>query len=226
MSESAPKVAMVLAAGLGMRMRPITETLPKPLVRIAGKALLDWGLDSLAEAGVTKAVVNVHYLARPDRRPCRDTPRAGGDHFGRARRPAQFGRRHRQGAAAIWARSLSSSSTPIHSGSTAEGPICAGSPLNGTRRGWIFCSCSATSATRPATAAGRIFCSPPMAGSSRAAGDPAGLIYAGAAIVHPRIFAGAAAARALAQPLFRRGDRGRTAVRHAALRELDHRRDT
>src|SRR5262245_27066091 len=53
---------MVLAAGLGKRIRPITNTLPKPLIRVAGKALLDWGLDSLAVAGVAKAVVNVHYF--------------------------------------------------------------------------------------------------------------------------------------------------------------------
>jgi MurNAc alpha-1-phosphate uridylyltransferase len=53
---------MVLAAGLGKRMRPITDTMPKPLIRIAGKTLLDWGLDALADAGVRKAVVNVHYL--------------------------------------------------------------------------------------------------------------------------------------------------------------------
>ncbi|MDP3898500.1 MAG: nucleotidyltransferase family protein [Mesorhizobium sp.] len=53
---------MVLAAGLGKRMRPITDTLPKPLVRIAGKALIDRGLDSLAGAGVERAIVNVHYL--------------------------------------------------------------------------------------------------------------------------------------------------------------------
>lgn len=57
-----PTTAMVLAAGLGLRMRPITERIPKPLVRVAGKALLDHVLDKLAEAGVDKAVVNVHYL--------------------------------------------------------------------------------------------------------------------------------------------------------------------
>lgn len=58
-----PDTAIMLAAGLGKRMRPITETIPKPLVEVAGKPLIDWGLDALAEAGVQKTIVNVHYLA-------------------------------------------------------------------------------------------------------------------------------------------------------------------
>lgn len=60
--EFTPNSAMVLAAGLGKRMRPVTATLPKPLVRIAGRSLLDRALDRLATAGVQRAVVNVHYL--------------------------------------------------------------------------------------------------------------------------------------------------------------------
>ena len=55
--------AMVLAAGLGTRMQPITNTLPKPLVNVGGKALIDWVLDDFAASGITKAIINVHHLA-------------------------------------------------------------------------------------------------------------------------------------------------------------------
>jgi N-acetyl-alpha-D-muramate 1-phosphate uridylyltransferase len=63
MSPLVPKTAMVFAAGRGMRMRPITETLPKPLVKVGGRALIDHSLDRLAESGVERAIVNVHWLA-------------------------------------------------------------------------------------------------------------------------------------------------------------------
>jgi len=57
------KSAMILAAGLGTRMRPITDTLPKPLVEVAGKPLIAYGLEALGRVGVSHVVVNVHYLA-------------------------------------------------------------------------------------------------------------------------------------------------------------------
>jgi N-acetyl-alpha-D-muramate 1-phosphate uridylyltransferase len=58
-----PKSAIVLAAGLGTRMRPYNGQIPKPLVAVGGKSLIDYGLDRLADAGVEQAVVNVHHLA-------------------------------------------------------------------------------------------------------------------------------------------------------------------
>ncbi|WP_024275328.1 nucleotidyltransferase family protein [Hyphomicrobium sp. 802] len=62
-SAKRPTSAFVLAAGKGERMRPLTATIPKPLVPLGGKPLIDHVLDRLASAGIKKAVVNVHYLA-------------------------------------------------------------------------------------------------------------------------------------------------------------------
>lgn len=63
MNGPGPKTAMVLAAGLGTRMRPLTDDRPKALVEVGGRALIDHVLDRLADAGVEKAVVNVHWFA-------------------------------------------------------------------------------------------------------------------------------------------------------------------
>src|SRR5256885_14966809 len=62
-TATAPKHAMVLAAGLGTRMRPFNGAVPKPLVSVGGKALIDYVLDRLAAQGIERAVVNVHHLA-------------------------------------------------------------------------------------------------------------------------------------------------------------------
>ena len=59
-----PKRAMILAAGMGKRMRPVTVTTPKPLIEVGGRALIDHALDRLERAGVQRVVVNVHYLAQ------------------------------------------------------------------------------------------------------------------------------------------------------------------
>lgn len=63
-ADKAPKTAMVLAAGLGLRMRPLTLERPKPLIEVAGRTMLDYALDRLVDAGVERVVVNTHYLGK------------------------------------------------------------------------------------------------------------------------------------------------------------------
>ncbi len=58
-----PDTAMLLAAGLGKRMRPLTDTLPKPMIKVSGRPMIDYILDAAAQAGLARAVINVHYLA-------------------------------------------------------------------------------------------------------------------------------------------------------------------
>ncbi|MFQ5766151.1 MAG: sugar phosphate nucleotidyltransferase, partial [Rhodospirillales bacterium] len=62
-AKGRPTRAMVLAAGLGTRLKPITDTVPKPLIPIDGRALIDHALDRLEATGVTEVAVNTHHLA-------------------------------------------------------------------------------------------------------------------------------------------------------------------
>ncbi len=221
--QASPKIAMVLAAGLGKRMRPITDTIPKPLVPVAGRTLLDWGLDSLAGAGVAKAVVNVHYF------------------------PEQI-------AAHVASREAPKVVISDESGGLLDsaGGIVKALPELGTEPFYILNAdtfwidrgppnlARLALAWDPAKMDILLMLADPNSATGhtgstdfllngtgalrRSGGDPSGLIYAGAAIVNPRIFAGSAFRSAFAQPLFRRGDRRRPAVRHEDGRPLDHRR--
>lgn len=185
-----PDTAMVLAAGLGKRMRPITDKMPKPLVRIAGKTLLDWGLDSLAAAGVGKAVVNVHYLGDQIV-----------DHLA--------GRIHPQIVISDESAGLLDSAGGIvkalpHLGAAPFYVINADTfwidagqsnlerlalEWNAGRMDILIMLASLESATGHSGSTDFLLADDGRL--SRANRDPKGLIYAGAAIVHPRIFAGA-----------------------------------
>jgi MurNAc alpha-1-phosphate uridylyltransferase len=187
-----PETAMVLAAGLGKRMRPLTDTRPKPLIEVAGKALLDWGLDSLAEAGVETAVVNVHYL--------------GGqiaDHVAARTRPkiviSDESELLLDSAGGIVKALPLLGLRPFFVLNADTFWIDRGTPnLSRLALAWdsarmdiLLMLCDFESAT--GHTGGSDFLRHAEGRLTRAKGDPAGLIYAGVAIVDPAIFAGAAA---------------------------------
>ena len=185
-----PRVAMVLAAGLGKRMRPITDTIPKPLVKIAGRTLLDRGLDSLEAAGVTRAVVNVHYF-----------PQQIADHLARRATP--------QTVISDESDGLLDSAGGIVKALPALGPEPfyilnadtfwldrSESNLDRLALAWdaakmdiLLMLADLDSAT--GHSGGTDFVVDVDGRLSRAAGAPDGLTYAGAAIVDPALFAGA-----------------------------------
>jgi MurNAc alpha-1-phosphate uridylyltransferase len=187
-----PVTAMVLAAGLGKRMRPITDTMPKPLVRVAGKTLLDWGLDSLAEAGVSRAIVNVHYFpeqivahvagrAMPEVAISDESAELLDSGGGIAKALPLLGRApfFIINADTFWID---------RSGSNLERLALAWDP---SRMDILLMLANLQSTT--GHNGGSDFLRAADGRLSRSAGAAEGLIYAGAAILHPRIFDGAPA---------------------------------
>jgi MurNAc alpha-1-phosphate uridylyltransferase len=190
MTVEAPRTAMVLAGGLGKRMRPLTDTMPKPLISIAGKPLLDWSLDSLANSGVGTAVVNVHYLA--------DQIVA---HTKRRTRPRvvfsdECDRLLDSGGGIVKALP-SLGSEPFYIVNADTFWIDRGTPnldrlalaWDGARMDILLMLSDFESAT--GHSGGCDFLLAPDGTLRRAAGAAEGLIYAGAAIAHPRVFEGA-----------------------------------
>jgi MurNAc alpha-1-phosphate uridylyltransferase len=187
-----PLKAMVLAAGLGTRMRPLTEKTPKPLIEVGGKPLIDWGLDSLERAGVAEAIVNIHHL--PDHMRAHLAKRA----VPRIVISDETDRLLESGGGIVRALPLLDRE-PFFVLNADTFWVDDGAPsLSGLALAWdgarmdILLMLAAMG-----KATGHSGRSDFLLGTdgrlARSGGDPAGLIYAGAAIVHPRIFAGAEA---------------------------------
>lgn len=136
---TAPHKAMVMAAGLGLRMRPLTLERPKPLIPVMGKPMLDHALDRLEEAGVTAAVVNSHYKGEMI-----------AAHLAGRTSPAitlspedtllETGGGVKK-ALPLLGTDRSMWSTPTSCGSTAHPPPWRGWPATGTRTRWTRSSC-------------------------------------------------------------------------------------
>lgn len=186
---SAPKTAMVLAAGLGVRMRPVTDNLPKPLVKIAGKTLLDWGLDSLAEVGVETAVVNVHYL--PEQIVAHVTSRKMPNVVISDERAGLL---DSAGGIVKALKTLGAEPFFILNADTfwidrgASNLARLDAEWDGARMDILLMLADLESAT--GHSGGVDFRRDADGRLTRAAGAPSGYIYAGAAIIHPRLFAG------------------------------------
>jgi MurNAc alpha-1-phosphate uridylyltransferase len=187
-----PLKAMVLAAGLGTRMRPLTEKTPKPLIEVGGKPLIDWGLDSLERAGVSEAIVNIHHL--PDQMRAYLAKRA----VPRIVISDETDRLLESGGGIVRALPLLGRE-PFFVLNADTFWVDDGAPsLSGLALAWDGARMDILlMLAEMGNATGHSGRSDFLLGTdgrlARSGGDPAGLIYAGAAIVHPRIFAGAEA---------------------------------
>ena len=139
MSTPVPKTAMVFAAGLGKRMRPITDAIPKPLVKVGGRALIDHCLDRLAANGVEQAIVNVHWRADQIEAHLahRKMPKILISH----ERPKllDLGGGIKRALPAIGGNPFLLCNTETHSGSRARDRTWLVSPMRSIQRLWTFC---------------------------------------------------------------------------------------
>jgi len=195
---------MVLAAGLGTRMRPLTDTKPKPLIEVGGKTLLDHMLDRLADAGVEKAIVNVHYLAEQIER-----------HVARRRRPRiaiSDERRQLLGTGGAVLKALPALDNTPFFHVNADTLWIDGVRPNLTRLAETFDSAAMDALLLLAPTAGSIgysgrgdFTMGPDGRLARSGKrDVAPFVYAGAAILSPALFAGASQGEFPLTPLFER----------------------
>lgn len=180
---------MVLAAGIGKRMRPLTATVPKPLIEVCGRALIDHGLDRLERAGVETTVVNIHYLP--------DLMRA---HLGRRKRPSivisdERGKLLDTGGGV--AKALPElGAAPFYLLNSDSFWIEGARPnLDWLAAGWKDDRMDALVLLAPTVRAigyggrGDFRMDPAGRLSRRAERDVVPFVYAGAAIIHPRLFA-------------------------------------
>ena len=211
-----PKTAMVLAAGLGTRLRPITDTIPKPLVELGGRTLLDHAIDRLALVGVERVVVNVHYKAEQIETALagRRQPRI---ELSREEDAARDRRRRGAGTAAP-RRRRSSSSTATCSGSTAKITRWPGSPPRSIRRRWMPCCCSIARPTAVGyEGSGDYFLDPLGTPRRRGEREVAPYLFAGIQLLHRRAFDGIAEPRFSLNQVY---DRAEAAGRlHAILHD-------
>ncbi len=205
-----PNRAIVLAAGLGTRMRPYNGAIPKPLVEIGGKSLIDYGLDRLAAAGVERTVVNVHYLADAVER-----------HLASRKKPQIVISDERGtllGTGGAIAKALPQlGNAPFFLVNSDTLWVDGGKP-NLARLADAFDAVAMDALLLLASAAGSIGYEgrgdfdmrPDGRLRRRAEGDAVPFVYAGAAILAPALFAGApAGAFALARLFDQAGDHGR-----------------
>ena len=181
---------MVLAAGIGKRMRPLTATVPKPLIEVAGRALIDHALDRLERANVETAVVNVHYLA--------DLIRA---HVGRRKRPEVIVSDERPrlldtGGGVAKALPLLGPGPFYHLNSDSFWIEGARPNLDWLAAGWNDATMDGLLLLAPTVKAigysgkGDFRLDPTGRLSRRGERDVVPFAYAGAAILHPRLFEG------------------------------------